>query len=83
MISEEKVQRISEFLQRELDQDFVWVLLYEQEGGGVMAGNCQGTAVAQCIYDHLVATTRVGWLPVARSKEGWPETGVEPHSLDA
>jgi hypothetical protein len=52
-LSADKVQRITDFLQSELDQDFIWVLLFEQDGGGVLAGNCKRDAIVEVITDHL------------------------------
>jgi hypothetical protein len=49
----DKVQRITEFLQSELDQDFIWVLLFEQDGGGVLAGNMKRDALVEVLTDHL------------------------------
>lgn len=56
----DKVRRITEFLQAELDQDFIWVLLFEQEGGGVLAGNVKHDAIAEVITDHLNQLLRSG-----------------------
>jgi hypothetical protein len=54
-LPEDKRKRLVKFLQQELGQDLIWILLFEHDGGGVLAGNCKQDAIAQCVRDHLDA----------------------------